>query len=505
MYRHLHLYVHKKSDDITKACSKHQKEMIKFYCHDHKELLCSVCVTLQHPVISCKVDYIPDISGLFINSDVYNNILRTIDKISDQYQKISEDTKKMTAKSEKSLTDALADIKKFRYEINQRLDELERQAEHSAKILQEEIDNNLKKVERNCEDAKTSLKVASDFIKHLNTSKQEDRLFMEMKLAEQMIEEYEDNVQQVTSYKVAEYTFQANDELSDLVVKKEIALGTISKNYLNKAKTSSPDQDEVRQIKFQTEINVKTLKDEQRCSISGMIDFTPDLLIITDYNNKAVKLVDIRGHSVVDQVQVDDSPLDITSITGTELAVTVPNEESIQFISTSSGKLKKKHIMKVNGNCYGISCYQDRLLVSYVKPAKLEILDTNGTFIRTVRTEKIFGFPLYVTVNNGLIWVSDWHLKAITKLNWQGKVVGSYGMNEPFGFTLSDKDTLYVCDKANETIEEVSGDCSKGGILLKDLKKPKAVCWCGETDMLYFSCKTGEAKYDNYLQVHKLS
>jgi hypothetical protein len=56
------------SDNFNKPCPKHNLEMIKFYCHDHKALLCSVCVTLDHTATSCQVNYIPDISGQVINS-----------------------------------------------------------------------------------------------------------------------------------------------------------------------------------------------------------------------------------------------------------------------------------------------------------------------------------------------------------------------------------------------------------------------------------------------------
>ncbi|XP_060561841.1 E3 ubiquitin-protein ligase TRIM33-like [Ruditapes philippinarum] len=113
------------SDDLTTPCFKHPQEMIKFYCNDHKKLLCSVCVTLEHQPTSCKVDYIPDISCNIIDSKEYQIILKTLNTTFDHYQQMVEDVKEMTGKSNRSLKDALEDIKKFRIEINQRLDELE--------------------------------------------------------------------------------------------------------------------------------------------------------------------------------------------------------------------------------------------------------------------------------------------------------------------------------------------------------------------------------------------
>ncbi|XP_060585871.1 uncharacterized protein LOC132741667 [Ruditapes philippinarum] len=497
---HLH-----QSDELTKACLKHQKEMIKFYCHDHKELLCSVCVTLQHSATLCKVDYIPDISVDITDSKYYNDILRNLDRVTDLCKKISEDTRKIIAKSEKSVTDALADIRKFRKEINQRLDELENQAEDDAEALQEEIRINLKTVERNCEDTATSLKTTTDFIKRLNATGQADRLFMELKMTEQMIEECEKKVQQVPSYNYEEYTFQANHDLSAFL-KNDMAFGTFSKKPAEEPSVSSSDHVRTRQANLQTKICVKTSEDNEICRISGMTLFTPDLLIITDNRNKAVKLIDVRGHSIIHQIDVDGKPCDITAISSTELAVTLPDQKLIQFISASTSRLSMKTALKVNGECYGISCYKGRLVVSFCNPAKLQILDVNGTVLTDFTGENIFSNPVYVKACSDFIYVSDWKKGTITRLNWQGDVVGIYnGMDCPSGFTLTNKGTLFACDYSKEVVEEVSSDCSEGNILMSDLKRLEALCWCGETNKLYFSTFTGDIKYDNFLQVYKLS
>jgi hypothetical protein len=152
------------SDDPTTPCSKHPKEIIKFYCHNHKELLCSVCVTLEHQTTFCKVNYIPDISGNIIDSKECQDILKAINSTSDQYQQFVEDAKKMTNKSYSSLKDALADIKKFRQEINQRLDELAKQIEDAVKVIEQENNKHLKAVETTCEDITKCLKTSSGTI-----------------------------------------------------------------------------------------------------------------------------------------------------------------------------------------------------------------------------------------------------------------------------------------------------------------------------------------------------
>ncbi|XP_060562274.1 uncharacterized protein LOC132721914 [Ruditapes philippinarum] len=286
--------------------------------------------------------------------------------------------------------------------------------------------------------------------------------------------------------------------------KTEKSLGTLTQKTLNTE--CQHVQIKSRQSSHEGQICVKTSKDEYGCLIAGMTLLTPDLLIITDCQNKAVKMVDTSSQSVSDQLQLDDQPWDITTVTSTELAVTLPNIQTIQFISISSNKLIKKHTVKVDGKCHGISSYQGKLVVSFLNPAKFQIFDMNGTILTTIDGKNIFQNPCYITCNRSSIYVSDWGMKTVTKLNWQGDVIGSYsGISDPTGMSLSDDGTVFVCDMVRNVIEEISGDCSTGKVVLQDLKTPVAVCWCGETKKLYYSCNDWNAKYDNFLHIHNLS
>ncbi|XP_060577866.1 uncharacterized protein LOC132734977 [Ruditapes philippinarum] len=233
---------------------------------------------------------------------------------------------------------------------------------------------------------------------------------------------------------------------------------------------------------------------------------TPDLLIITDYNNKAVKMVDTSNQSWSDQLQVDDAPLDITHVTSTDFAVTIPDKQTIKLISISSNTLKTKLTVKVGGDCHGIGCYQGTLVVSYLRPAKLQILDMNGTVLTTIVGENIFQYPCYITCNRSSIYLSDCGMRTVTRLNWQGDVIGSNsGMSDPRRMSLSDDGTVFVCDWALNVIKEVAGDCSAGKVLLEKLNQPSTVCLCGETKKLYYSCRSFYETIDNFLYIYKLS
>jgi hypothetical protein len=120
--------------------------------------------------------------------------------------------------------------------------------------------------------------------------------------------------------------------------------------------------------------------------------------------------------------------------------------------------------------------------------------------------KNIFQDPWYITCNRNSIYVSDCDMKTVTKLNWQGDVIGSYsGMSNPIGMSLSEDSTVFVCNLKKNVIEEISGDCSTGKVVLQDQEIPVAVCWCGETKKLYCSCNACSEIYDNFLHIHNLS
>ncbi|XP_045203254.2 tripartite motif-containing protein 2-like [Mercenaria mercenaria] len=492
-------------DRLTKPCPAHKKEVIKFYCHDHKTLLCNVCVTLEHTAKTCKVDYIPNVSGKSIDGKEYKNILKAIDNITGQCHKMSEDVKKVTASSNSSLKNVLANIDKFRKEVNQRLDELERQAKDAVKVKQQENDKKLKTVETTCDDVSTSLKTRSATIKQLNTSKQAGTLFMELKFAEKMIEDYEKTIQQVTAYEVKEYNFKPNEAMSTIVTEK--SFGKLTTKTLKHTRPSAVTDIKSRKASHQDDICIKTSKDKNVCLIKGMTFLTPDLLVITDFGNKAIKMVDTNSKSVTDQLQLDTEPYDVTSVTSTDFAVTLPEKQTIQFISVSSKKLKKRHTLKVAENCSGISCHQGKFVVSFINPAKLQILNNNGTILKTIKGENTFSKPMHVTTGSSFIYVSDWAMKTVTRLNWLGEVTGSYRgeLVTPQGISLSDDRTVFVCDSEKKVIEEISGECSAGKTVLKEPNCPRTVCWNAKTSALYFSCKSANEKYANFLHVFKLS
>ncbi|XP_060574230.1 uncharacterized protein LOC132731943 [Ruditapes philippinarum] len=481
------------NDDFTEICPKHKEEMIKSFCEDHKALLCNVCITLEHPVTSCKVKSIVDISQNVIGGNEYREILKTMDSISEKYHKMNDEMHKMSIKCSKSLADVLVNIRTFREQINQRLDELENQAEERADFIREYNSEKLKTVETAYHDVTIIIEKLSRSIQQLNTYKRPERLFVEVKCAEEMMKNYEQNLQKLKftiNYDVKDCIFKPNEKIS-MLLKREKSLGNIVKNRLNEENTVETLQIQSRQPSACGEICVKTPGDHSTCWITGMVFLTPQLLIVIDSNNNAIKMVDTGNQSTTHQLQCCHRPYDIAAVNKTELAVTLPDSREILFVSSCSNKLTEGQIIKTGGRCLGISCYEDKLVVSFSNPAKIQILNMNGTVLKTFPDDIFNSNPLYVVTNKNAIYVSKFGLRTAIRFNWEGDVTGRYrDMCVPRGMALSDDGTVFICDRERDDIEEISEDCTIRQVLLEDLKSPQSVCWCAETRQLYYSCYT---------------
>ncbi|XP_060586220.1 E3 ubiquitin-protein ligase TRIM71-like [Ruditapes philippinarum] len=495
--------------DFIKPCTKHSKEVIKFYCHDHNALICSVCVTLEHTPTSCHVDYIPDISGQILDSREFKETLKDIDKLTNKCSKITSDLKQRVAKSTSSLKDAIAEIDNFRKEINKRLDELEKEVKDTATTLQQVNNKKLKTTETTCDDINKSLQASADTLKHLNSNKKTDQLFTELKRAQQLIQDNNNIISQLSTINdIDEYIFEPNQDIKKFFQDQK-SLGTLSSK--NKKQPAEPKNPTAVAMKLSTprNFNAKSSSDKSDCWITGIAVSPQNQIFAADFNNDSIKMIDINS-GTIKQLKLDSGPWDITIVSSDSLAVTLPDSKTIQFISFSPDSLSLKNKLKVDGECHGISHHQGKLAVTFVNPAKLQIMDSKGNtevkVYKDSKGDKIFIYPWFVTTNSHSIYVSDCYKHVVLRFNWQGEMIGSVGIIGPSGITLLDDGSLLVNGYNSDCIYRVSDDCKDSKTILEDVDSPYAACWCADNSILCVSRRNirSDDSDNNYIRLYKM-
>ncbi|KAH3849833.1 hypothetical protein DPMN_092237 [Dreissena polymorpha] len=131
-----------------------------------------------------------------------------------------------------------------------------------------------------------------------------------------------------------EMTFKGNPDveqyLSDL-----LTLGNIKGSNRGSEKHFSG---EIVQCKDKMLRSVKLASDRKTCYISGIIELPSGELLIADYGNKRMKLINMQ-YKVVAHTDLFDCPNDICSISPTEFAVTYHTASLIQFLTVNNSKI----------------------------------------------------------------------------------------------------------------------------------------------------------------------
>lgn len=243
-------------------------------------------------------------------------------------------------------------------------------------------------------------------------------------------------------------------------------------------------------------IFVKTTNKEKQPWITGMTVLSPDTLLLADFENNSVKRYDLEKRSFKPEIKMENSPWDITALSHERAAVTLPDDRSIRIIFPENPSVVSKKV-KTTNKCYGVSFVAEKLVVSYICPSMVEIMDFHGNVLKTVERDEennpLFKTPEYVTVSMEVIYVSDFENVTIAKLNLEGKVLHTIKdrrLRCPRGIAVAGNNLL-VCnsDKGFPTLELITEN--RRVITLLSNKNvtniPQTVCYCSSRHLLCVS------------------
>ncbi|WAR28446.1 hypothetical protein MAR_014150, partial [Mya arenaria] len=147
------------------------------------------------------------------------------------------------------------------------------------------------------------------------------------------------------------------------------------------------------------DIPMKSPTHDRDCKLSSMVHLAGSRLLLADFNDHTVKLVDMQTNSQLSKIGVRGQPWDICLLPGDRVAVTLAGK-GIQFLETR-GQLALGNRLLVEGDCRGIAYHADRLIVSYYD-GKVAVLNMNGHVIRGKGRggsgHTVFERPLYLRV-----------------------------------------------------------------------------------------------------------
>ncbi|OWF54673.1 uncharacterized protein LOC110442284 isoform X2 [Mizuhopecten yessoensis] len=328
-----------KANTALIRCSKHKKKM-SLFCEDHQALLCSLCVAVSHRTC-CSVLTPPEYA-----------------------QKLTSDTVIRTrlAKGE-HVMDAL--VKDFSTQL-ELLEHNKQEAEHSISEESQNINNIVKRLHD--QSMSKLIGVYKEQKERLETSIQRCKSLKNSMTntgkVSGVISSGSDSIQKISIYQRGKAEIESCTQVvHDLVrpfegkvlsfepvglhekIKYVESLGKISvinqiRDYPSAVDKWLPLSDRI--ATHHSTVSVKLDADKQICSVRDVMWFDDDVILLTDANNKKVKLFAENG-DFIDSLNLADRPWAVCKLPGNRAAVTRPDSKTISVIMVEEKMTKQTH------------------------------------------------------------------------------------------------------------------------------------------------------------------
>lgn len=505
----------------TRACTIHGHKKIKYFCEDHQEVCCSVCVNVLHRGCE-RIMFIKDEIHGGWSSKICEETITALDAISNSFRYIQDYNESIRQKLNTEVLEFRKRRDEFRARILRLLDDFEKSSEKLVnrfiKICSGEIEctldicrNVLRETETNSEILEKVIKSSSmdeTFIATQKVLLQREKYGVALSDAIRRSKDVSIELIPATNIetmedlkKVAEVQFISEAvQLPESVIS---AVSKIPKSELRSPRTTRDARSEScsslkNPASFIGKFNVRLPEDKETCENVGAVFLTDGRVAIVDMKNCKLKVFDIKFTKAC-ALQLSSEPRDVAVISPQEVAVSLPDESKIQIISTGK-KIKATRSILTNLPCYGITCHNQELIVlcdDGFSTKAIQMIDLEGNVLKTLTMNKsgreLLKNPWNITtsVDGQQICVTD--KGRLVNFDVKGNILFEYAESElenARGLSLDDSGRIYVCGTSSNNVHQVSADGKRLSIILteEEVTAPQAVCYQFGKRYLLLTC-----------------
>ncbi|XP_060593698.1 uncharacterized protein LOC132748165 [Ruditapes philippinarum] len=300
---------------------------------------------------SCKdIFYIPEFiqnkAHQVSSREIQTKLKELATTLSKQADRFKQDKQRLLMRK----AEILADIRKFRQEINAQLDKLEKRSildiENKVKSLEDKIEDYQKMLQEN------KSRVTSAIVKLASTKTNQSEAFVSMKMGEDaanIANKYMEHVKRNSTVEVIQYD---PDTTFFTQLKQKKTLGTLTEIV-----------DNLIQVKGKNSYNIKVKSDKQNCNITSACCMKDGTIILVDKENSKLKRVHSHDYTVTDYCDLRGVPYHVCMINNTQVAVTLPLQNKVHLISLER-IMKTRNKINVNFECKSIGYANNNLYIS---------------------------------------------------------------------------------------------------------------------------------------------
>ncbi|XP_052781939.1 uncharacterized protein LOC128218327 [Mya arenaria] len=377
---------------------------------------------------------------------------------------MKNDRKKNSSSLRKTRTAIVDEIQAIRKKINDILDKMEKTTVQELDRLVADQDMSIKKDMESCTQMHDELKNIIDDIQSIDSSG-EPPLYIGFRKCEEKIKQAKEILQNMSSVVKYDLTFRKHNGIEDNLSSMK-TFGELNEwNVFGKQPLISLfPRDHVFGIKGYKEYNVKMSSDKDKCDILGICELPGGEIVITDFTNMKVKLLD-QEYRVVDHCDVPKYPFDVCHIGWNEVVVCVNNNDGIcelHFINIAKGKLVTTRKLSLSHRCYGAAQHGNNLYIS--SNTALYVYTMTGKLVKKLYEDKSGDNTVMriAICNDGkTIYITNFSNNQLITLDNNGNKLATFtdpDLVAPDGVHSTTAGHVFVCCFNSNTVLQVDQD-----------------------------------------------
>ncbi|KAH3784350.1 uncharacterized protein LOC127841687 [Dreissena polymorpha] len=467
----------KKMETFVLKCIIHNDEQLTRYCADHSQLCCSKCVELNHsqcskvtPIHELTNTQPTDLQGLSVELETVLGEIKSL-QIS---QEASVESLQKTYKEHRADM-----IEQMRGNVNTNLDKCGYNYVGTSGKIEQYLEDDM---------CRSVLSILNEFdnitLKELNEMKDE---VISIKGS-------------VTS-SIHKCTSLHSDllQLLEIVQKigdnKELCLiaSIKCKHIIQQALTLLGNSGKVFKVQGKSEHNVRITSDSNTCWIPAICALPDGQVLVADYNNNKVKLLN-QQYQVVSHWDVNARSFDICLITPREVAVAVSNGiiHAVQFITVNQGKLVSGRKFQLQHECRGIGHHQGDLFVT--SGQELYKYTLSGKLICRLYEDRSLKYTVYkcaVSPTGDKLYITSRDQNKLLTLARDGTLLATFtdpALEWPRGLHVTPAGQVLVCGHWPHTVLQVGweGESKLATLATREdgVWGPRSVCYSSTTSSI---------------------
>ncbi|XP_052805932.1 uncharacterized protein LOC128235208 [Mya arenaria] len=423
-------------------CDQHGKEL-EVHCDDHQELCCHVCVALNHRQCS-SISHLPDMARGFLKTKEFTQLPAAVDKMSRRLDEL----KNVRTKDQASLNDLhkafWAEIKSFRKEINNILDQLEKKAVEELNSMIKDLEKGVKDDVEKCAQMHDQIKTMMKKVQLMSDKHKETNSYIGYKRCQG----------QLTKGEGVIYEIEARPKPRVLFFPKR-KIDTFLKGLDNLGNTVCTNVYSCISVK---EVYVLRFMDDS--FFTGICEMPNGDIVFTDSLSKSVVLLNSQ-YKVIDRCYLPGCIDCLCHTVGNEVCVAVfiegvfTKKSEIHFLKVTKGKQKKVRKFTIDQRCNSIAHHQGQLYVIYGN--NLYQYTVYGELVDMIYEQQNVN-TCAVSPDGERIYVTSLSAQRLLTLDKSGQVLSTLEdpeLKDPYGVCVNLSGYVFVCGMGSHTVLQV--------------------------------------------------